>query len=706
MSKEITEEVAGRVDRLLGDALRSAKAKNREGIQQALNEAKTLGVDPESFKAALSEYDRNKADYGWLRAFAQGVSLGFADEAEAFAREKVMGEDYDEALRSIRAGKAAYEGENPLTSTVAEVAGALPTALLPFGLAARGAAMAGRAVLPSAMMSARGTAAAAPTFTGEALKATAVGAGEGFLGGYGRGEGLADRTQQGLTEGAIGAVAAPVIQGAIGGVVRGAQAMRPVEQVAQQRIASTIPRGDEPRVAQEVAQRVATGDETPEVLADIIGTQAQKTVKATRMGGEADFNEEVGDFLAGRAADAPARVSQAVGEFGEGLGVDVFEELDDDVLRQLRDDAAYRAYQPLREANPDLSIQQMGFDRFFDDDMISESVYNKVISDMRRLVAGGKMEAASIEGVPSYAEVKRAIESGQEYTAPFAFFDQIQREITDIGRKGLSGETRTSGASYKGIADEMDELLRRNVDGYAEAKAMYKQNSDVMTAAELGRKAAGKSKTASQVQRELSGLGEDAKKAYIQSALNSLVRQFDVEGRDYATRILQSKEAKAKIRAMVGDQSDEVYTNLLTRLGRESRMAKSGQGMRPRSDTAENLAMMQQQGLDILQSPVQQAQQRLLEGIVSNLPSRRSAVTQRAGEMLMDPSPQAQQQIMSGVQTQLPTQRAIEKTAVVGGRAARIPSLVSPILDEDRRQPVTIYTDEQMQRMGLGGLLQ
>lgn len=441
------------------------------------------------------------------------------------------------------------------------------------------------------------------------------------------------------------------------------------------------------------------------MLADIIGRQAQKTVKATRMGGDSEFDDEAGRFLAERSADAPTRVSQAVGEFGEGLGVDVFEELDDDVLRQLRDDAAYQAYQPLRDANPDLSIQQMGFDRFFDDDMISESVYNKVVSDMRRLVASGKMEAASIEGVPSYAEIKRAINSGQEYTAPFAFFDQVQREMADIGRKGLSGETRTSGASYKGIADEMDELLRRNVDGYADAKAMYKQNSDVMTAAELGRKAAGRSKTASQVQRELSRLDGDAKRAYIQSALNSLVRQFDVEGRDYATRILQSKEAKGKLRAMVGEQSDEVYTNLLTRLGRESRMARSAQQMTPRSDTAENLAMMQQQGLDILQSPVQAAQQRLLEGVVSNLPSRRSAVTQRAGEMLMETSPQLQQQIIGGVQSQLPTQRAIEGAAVVGGRVARVPSLVSPILDEDRRQPVTIYTDDQMRRMGLGGLL-
>jgi len=705
VSVEQAKEVTDRIDSILGDALRAKSAGNRSGVVEALKEAKRLGVNANQFQESLREYESNKRDFGWLRSFAQGLSFGFADEVEAYGRSLAGGEDYDQELRRIRAGKAAFEGEFPVTSTAAEVAGALPSALLPFGLAARGAQAVGRTVLPSAMMSARGGAAAAPTFTGEAVKATAVGAGEGFLGGYGRGEGEAERLSQGIAEGVIGGVSAPIIQGAIGGLTRLGQSAMPVEQVAQQRIASTIPRGDEPRVAGEVAQRVAAGDEAPETLADIIGQQAQQTVKATRMGGEADFDEQATEFLTERMADAPSRVSQAVGEFGEGLGVNVFEELDDDVLRQIRDDAAYQAYQPLREANPDLSIQQMGFDKFFDEDMISESVYNKVVSDMRRLVAGGKMEAASIDGVPSYAEVKRAIEAGQEYTAPFAFFDQIQREMADIGRKGLSGETRTSGASYKGIANEMDRLLRQNIDGYAQAKSAFKQNSDVMTAAELGRKASGKSKTAQQVQKELSGLGEDARRAYVQSALNALVRTFDVEGRDYASRILKSRETKEKLRAMLGDQPDEVYENLLTRLGREARMARSGQVMTPRSDTAQNLAMMQEQGFDITQGPMAQLQNRLLEGVVSNLPSRRSAVTQRAGEMLLETSPQRQQQIISGVQSQLPMQRGIERAAVVGGRAARVPSLISPILDEERQGPVTIYTDEQMQRMGLGGLL-
>lgn len=228
MSLDQAKEVADRIDSILGDALRAKSAGNRSGVVEALKEAKRLGVNADQFKESLRDYEENKRDFGWLRSFAQGLSFGFADEVEAYGRSLAGGEDYEQELRRIRAGKAAFEGANPVTSTVAEVAGALPSALLPLGMAARGAQLAGRAVLPSAMSSARGASTAAPTFVGEGLKATAVGAGEGFIGGYGRGEGTSDRLSQGISDAAIGAVAAPVIQGAIGGVVRGAQAMRPV----------------------------------------------------------------------------------------------------------------------------------------------------------------------------------------------------------------------------------------------------------------------------------------------------------------------------------------------------------------------------------------------------------------------------------------------------------------------------------------------
>lgn len=691
------------------DAIRALAAKNKAAYDDAGERAKKLGVNPKTFAKLITDNQENAVDYGFLRSVAQGITFGFADEIEALAKSAIGEGTYAEEVGRVRAGKAAYEGEFPVRSAAAEIAGALPSMLLPYGMAVKGAQTIGKAVLPSAMASTRGGAVAAPTFTGEGVKATAIGAGEGFLGGYGRGEGAEESFRQGLTEGAIGGVAAPVIQGAIGGGTRLIQAMQPVERVAQQRVGGTIPRGEEQRVASEIERRVAreqtVGEDLPETMADIIGGTAPKTVKATRMGGEQEFDVEASRFLVERAEDAPTRVSQAVGEFGEGLGVNVFEELDKDVLLKIRDDAAYQAYQPIREANPDLSIRGLGFDKFFDDDMISESIYNKVIGDMRRLVAGGKLEAQSIEGVPTYKEITDALKAGNAVDAPFAFFDQLQREMADIGRKGLSGETRTGGASYKGIADQMDDALRRNVDGYADAKAQYKANSDVLTASELGAKAAGKGKTAATVTRELSRLDGQAKQAYIQSALNKMVTGFDVAGTDYAARILKSGENKAKLRAMVGDQPDALYEELIERLVRERRMMTTGREMTPRSDTAQNLAIMQQQGFDITQSPMQQVQQRLLEGIVSNLPSRRSAVTQRAGELLMQTDPTTQLKTLRGVQRNLPIQRGIENIAVGGGRLARAPSLISPILDEDRRQPVTIYTDDQMRRMGLGGLL-
>lgn len=702
MADERLQQNMDTVASVVYKGIRALKAKDQAGFEAAANEAKALGVKGKTFKKLLNDFQENAVDYGFMRSVAQGVTFGFADEIEALAKSAVGEGTYEQELASVRAGKAAYEGEYPMRAMAGEIAGALPSLAFPAGMAIRGGQALAKGVLPATSITTRGGAKAAPTFTGEGIKATAVGGTEGFIGGYGRGETGTERLERGAQEGIIGAVGAPLIQGAIGGGTRLLQAMQPVEKVAQQRVASTITRGDEPRVAGEVSERVMQDDTMPETLADIIGPEAQKTVKATRMGGESEFDTATGQFLKERMQDAPTRVSQAVGDFGEGLGVDVFEELDKDVLRAIRDDAAYKAYQPIREANPELSIRDMGFDKYFDDDMISESVYNKVIADMRRLVAAKKLDEDAIKGVPSYADLKKQIKENKNPVAPFAFFDQVQREMADMARKGLSGETRTGGAGYQGIADQMDLSLRTNVDGYADAKSLYKSNSDVLTASELGKKAANRSRTAAQVEKDLQGLGADARKAYIQSALNSLVRQFDREGRDYATGIVSSKEMKSKLKAMLGDQPDEQYVRLLNRLSREARMVESGRAMTSRSDTAPNLALMQQQGFDILQSPMQQAQQRLLEGIVSNLPSRRSAVTQRAGELLMQTSPAQQQRTLSGVQSQLPTQRLIENIAVGGGRAARLPSLLSPAMKE---KPVTIYTDEEMRRMGLGSLL-
>lgn len=61
-----------------------------------------------------------------VRAMAQGLSFGFADEAEAFARSVLTDEGYEDALENARSGLERLREESPVIGYGAEIAGSLP----------------------------------------------------------------------------------------------------------------------------------------------------------------------------------------------------------------------------------------------------------------------------------------------------------------------------------------------------------------------------------------------------------------------------------------------------------------------------------------------------------------------------------------------------------------------------------------------------
>jgi hypothetical protein len=65
-----------------------------------------------------------------VRAAAQGLTFGAADEIEARARSLATGRPYEEVLAEIRGGLEAYRQDQPIASTAYEVGGAALPALL------------------------------------------------------------------------------------------------------------------------------------------------------------------------------------------------------------------------------------------------------------------------------------------------------------------------------------------------------------------------------------------------------------------------------------------------------------------------------------------------------------------------------------------------------------------------------------------------
>lgn len=164
---------------------------------------------------------------GTARAAAQGLTFGLADEAEAGLRTGFgwLG-DYEKTRDDIRGGNKAFGKKHPIISTVAEVAGALPTAMVP----GMGGANLARATAQGGLR-------------GIALNSANVGMRTGAAHGFGSAETkagdstlgtLSDRGKNALVMGGIGGatglVAGPAIHYGVQGAGRAIQGVREIVQ--------------------------------------------------------------------------------------------------------------------------------------------------------------------------------------------------------------------------------------------------------------------------------------------------------------------------------------------------------------------------------------------------------------------------------------------------------------------------------------------
>lgn len=164
-------------------------------------------LEPSMSETAGKTGEPTWGDYagGLARQAAQGLTFGFADEAEAGLRS-LGGADYSEAVERIRGENQAFAEENPIASLAANVAGGV----VPF-VAGPGAALARAAVAAPRMLGP----------TGNVARSAGLGAGTGAVAGAGAAEGdLGDRAGGAAAGAAFGAGAGAVAAPAAAGVGR------------------------------------------------------------------------------------------------------------------------------------------------------------------------------------------------------------------------------------------------------------------------------------------------------------------------------------------------------------------------------------------------------------------------------------------------------------------------------------------------------
>lgn len=184
----IVEFPDGTPDNVMSQAMRQAFAPTQPGIQQ-------VNLPQERNPISTGE--------GIARAALQGVTFGGGDELAAGLKAAVnpsnFNKVYDQTLNRARTRADQFREESPVTSTVAEIGGALPTALFPMGALGR-AAQGGSAAT-------------------RALAGGAIGAGQGATYGFNSGEdGFENRATDAVTGAAIGGflgASAPVVAGGV-----------------------------------------------------------------------------------------------------------------------------------------------------------------------------------------------------------------------------------------------------------------------------------------------------------------------------------------------------------------------------------------------------------------------------------------------------------------------------------------------------------
>lgn len=197
---------------------------------EGATEQDVLAFAQQQMAAAPGAGDEQSYASGLLDSATQGLSFGFGDEltaAEAavlgrtpeggfFDYSQPIGERYDRALAAERGQQEQFRETNPVSSVAAEVAGAVPTAMLPLGALGRAAQ---GASLPTRVAA-----------------GSAIGAGQGGVYGFGSGEGgFQERAQDALVGAGIGGgigAAAPAVGGAVRAAARGVGGRRAVNEIA------------------------------------------------------------------------------------------------------------------------------------------------------------------------------------------------------------------------------------------------------------------------------------------------------------------------------------------------------------------------------------------------------------------------------------------------------------------------------------------
>jgi len=497
-------------------------------------------------QVGLPEQSQFVRDVLLRQGLGQGVLLGAGDEAEAFARSKLYGTNYDEELARVRGELSIAKAERPTSMTAAEVVGSFAPAVGITALTGGAAAPAMAATLPAriGLMAGQG-----------ALGGVIQGGVEGYL----KGEGSA---AQRLDKAAEGAMVGGGIGAAVGGALPVAGAAfravsRTPEQLAAARLQGVMKEaGTTPDDLLRTYQQQQARGVKPEVLAEVV-PPTSPIVRETERLATAPGSRGMAEALEQRALSQGQRVEEG---FQQAIGQqkNLFAALDD--LKAVREQQArplYRAADPISARTDTM------------DDLLKR-VPKSVFGEIEQAAGIGQTAPKAIVEIgDNGAQVVR------NYT--YAEVDAIQRALDDAASAAYRGGKGNLGNKLAGLRDDIVNAAEAGSQEYRAARQIWAGSQSAERAMDQGRNFL--KQRAELTTRAIDKMSQADKEAYLVGVFDAVndVILGKLPGRDVTQAFKSGKaqnQIEAAIKAVTNDpaQAKAITQSLMDNIARESRM--------------------------------------------------------------------------------------------------------------------------------------
>ena len=553
------------VDQLLQAAKQAEAAGNEDDVRIILQEIKRMRSQQAPERAPIEKPKATTS--GAVRTLAQGILLGFGDEAEAYVRSTFSGQDRDELLAEIRKDIAQYGAARPKTATALEIGGAVLPSLIPAGLVARGA-MAGAGAAGLGATAARGAAA---------------GAVEGGIAGFGAGEGgLTPRLEIAATGAALGGAlggavpfaatgAADIGRRALDGLgLSGAQRAR---TLAERRVGKALEReGLTPETAMGTLERAQAAG-APMMPADIGeatrgAAYAAQAVPSARRTGVLEALTERSVEQGSRIADTTAEKMDAAGAYGLDYLDDIYE-------------SASEKFKPLYEA-ADVDVSSEPFRKYAN---------RRVFKDAFRAI----QSRADTLGEAPIKDLETALAGD---VVPTSYLQKIAQGLDRVIAQNtdtVTGKLNDRAKDVLTVRNEFKSVLGNLNEAYAKADSQFADMMDLRRAFDVGD--AFEKLDPQQFSRKVKAMKPDeveAMKVGMITRIRNIASGSDRT--DYVQRLFGSPKRREALKQAF--PSEQAFNNFESYMNAEAAIQRTQRRVLGGSDTQRNIQEMAEQGVD------------------------------------------------------------------------------------------------------------